>query len=68
VEQALNDGEDFELLLAMDSGRVPKLQVAWKEAFPEVPLSVIGQLVATGNGEELVGGWDHFSASAPAGG
>jgi thiamine-monophosphate kinase len=67
VEQALNDGEDFELLLAMDSGRVPKLQVAWKEAFPEVPLSVIGQLVATGNGEELVGGWDHFSASAPAG-
>jgi thiamine-monophosphate kinase len=67
VEQALNDGEDFELLLAMDSGHVPELLCAWSVAFPEIPLTVIGRLVATGDGENLVGGWDHFSASAPAG-
>lgn len=67
VEQALNDGEDFELLLAVDSGQVPDLLSAWSVAFPEVPLSIIGQLVSAGNGEKLVGGWDHFSASTPAG-
>lgn len=63
VEQALNDGEDFELLLAMDSSQVPALLGAWSVAFPEVPLTAIGRLVTTGEGEKLVGGWDHFLAS-----
>ena len=60
VEQALNDGEDFELLLAMEPTAVPELQDAWKVAFPELPLTVIGRLVPAGDGEKLAGGWDHF--------
>lgn len=67
VEQALNDGEDFELLLAMDAGHVPALLAAWPAAFPDVPLTVIGRLVPSGEGEKLSGGWDHFLASGSAG-
>jgi thiamine-monophosphate kinase len=67
VEQALNDGEDFELLLAMDAGHVSALLAAWPAAFPDVPLTVIGRLAASGEGEKLSGGWDHFSASGSAG-
>ncbi len=67
VEQAMNDGEDFELLLAMDSSQVPALLGAWPTVFPEVPLTVIGRLVTAGEGEKLVGGWDHFLASGSAG-
>jgi thiamine-monophosphate kinase len=58
--QALNDGEDFELLLAMETGQVPALLAAWSAAFPELPLTPIGRLVAAGAGEILSGGWDHF--------
>ncbi len=61
-DQALGDGEDFELLLAIESERVPGLLRAWAAAFPELPLSVIGRLVAAGAGEILTGGWDHFAA------
>ena len=61
LEQALNDGEDFELLMAMDPGHVPALLGAWPVEFPEVPLTVIGGLVAPVEGESLAGGWDHFS-------
>lgn len=64
LEQALGDGEDFELLLAIEPERVPGLLAAWRGAFPELPLSVIGRLVPAGEGNGLSGGWDHF-AGAP---
>jgi thiamine-monophosphate kinase len=67
VEQAMNDGEDFELLLAMDSSQVPALLDTWPTVFPEVPLTVIGRLVTTDDGEKLVGGWDHFLATGSEG-
>jgi thiamine-monophosphate kinase len=58
LEQALCDGEDFELLLAApadaDTGD-------WAERFPGLGLTRIGELVADGEGEILEGGWDHFS-------
>jgi thiamine-monophosphate kinase len=60
VEQALNDGEDFELLLAMEPERVPGLLTAWVAEFSDPPLTPIGRLVAAGEGESLSGGWDHF--------
>jgi thiamine-monophosphate kinase len=60
VEQALNDGEDFELLMAMEADRVPALLEAWPAVFPELPLTVIGSLVLAGEGDRLHGGWDHF--------
>lgn len=64
VVQALNDGEDFELLLAMERARLPGLLQDWHKMFPELPLTVIGQVVETGEGERLSGGWDHFGGCA----
>lgn len=61
VVQALGDGEDFELLFAIESGRVSGLLAAWAVEFPDLPLTVIGRLVDAGSGEVLTGGWDHFA-------
>lgn len=63
VAQALGDGEDFEMLMAIEPERVAGLLAAWGKAFPELPLTVIGRLVEPGKGEVLSGGWDHFGAS-----
>lgn len=56
--QALGDGEDFEILFAIDSSRVPGLLNAWP--FPNLPLTRIGGMVKIGNGQCLTGGWEHF--------
>lgn len=61
MDQALCDGEDFELLFAMEAERVPGLLAAWAKAFPGLELSVIGCLVEAGKGGMLRGGWDHFA-------
>lgn len=61
VAQALGDGEDYEVLLAMESERVAGLLAAWSGAFPELRLTVIGRLVEPGHGGSLTGGWDHFA-------
>lgn len=61
VDQALGDGEDFELLLAIEKERVPGLLTAWVKVFPGLPLTVIGRLVEAGKGGMLRGGWDHFA-------
>ena len=58
---AIADGEDFELLFAIAPGRVAELMTDWALAFPELPLSLVGQLVAQGTGHILDGGWDHFA-------
>lgn len=63
VNQALNDGEDFELLLTMSPTRIPALLQDWQVAFPKVPLTVIGRMVEAGQGESLSGGWDHFAGN-----
>ena len=41
---ALTDGEDFELLFTQPKGRSVALLDAWKQAFPQVPLSCIGRI------------------------
>lgn len=58
--QALADGEDFELLFALEPERVAALLAAWAEVFPALPLTVIGRLVEPARGAALRGGWDHF--------
>ncbi len=63
VEQALGEGEDFELLLALEDARVPALLAAWAGRFPTLPLTRIGCLVEAGAGDTLSGGWEHFSKS-----
>jgi thiamine-monophosphate kinase len=61
IEQALNDGEDYELLLAVAPETVEEMRKAWAAVFPELPLTVIGQLTELGEGQSLSGGWDHFA-------
>ena len=58
VEQALGDGEDFELLLAAKSGS--GFENEWSEKFPDLELTRIGELVAEGEGDRIEAGWDHF--------
>jgi thiamine-monophosphate kinase len=59
--QALGDGEDFEILFAIEPARVAGLLGAWRAVFPDLPLTRIGELVESGAGESLTGGWDHFA-------
>jgi thiamine-monophosphate kinase len=61
VDQALGDGEDYELLFAIEPERVNKLKAAWMKNFPELELTEIGRLVEHGKGMTLSGGWDHFA-------
>jgi thiamine-monophosphate kinase len=59
-EQALTDGEDYELLFAVSNDIGPKLEPEWKEAFPDLPLTCIGRLVE-GRADGLIKpGYDHF--------
>ncbi|MCH7228611.1 thiamine-phosphate kinase [Haloferula sp. A504] len=54
IEQAMTDGEDYELLVALEPGK-------WKaDTWPADfnPLTVIGRLAE--EGETFAGGWDHF--------
>jgi thiamine-monophosphate kinase len=61
-QQALGDGEDYELLLTVPPRRWQAAAAEWSAAFPKLPLSVIGRLTAPGkSATRLTGGWDHFS-------
>lgn len=61
-EQALGDGEDYELLMTFATGKVPD-EECWRLQFPELPLTVIGEITA-GVETPLDGGWDHFVRAA----
>ena len=58
---ALGDGEDYELLFAVDPTDGDRLAGTWPERFPDVPLTRIGRLTAPGDGDRAdAGGFDHF--------
>lgn len=59
TEQAIGDGEDFELLFTICETAAAGLQAAWP--FAELPLTRIGKMVPTGTGDALTGGWEHFA-------
>jgi thiamine-monophosphate kinase len=63
LAQALGDGEDFELLFAVDPRKAARLETAWKKKFPRLSLTRIGHLAAPGVGRGLgaVRGYDHFA-------
>ena len=59
---ALGDGEDYELLLTLDRAFVGERLATWDQAFPDLPLPLIGEI--TNQIETpLEGGWDHFAKS-----
>jgi thiamine-monophosphate kinase len=59
--QALGDGEDYEILFAIEPHRAADLSTAWSHQFPDLPLTRIGHLVETSAGDSITGGWEHFS-------
>jgi thiamine-monophosphate kinase len=44
IEQAINDGEDYELLFAISLRESRRLQLAWPKRFPRLLLTRIGRL------------------------
>lgn len=61
VREAIEDGEDYELLLSVSPGGWPSLLARWSKAFPRTPLTCIGRMTPSGEpSTPLAGGYDHF--------
>ncbi len=61
AEQALSDGEDYELLFAVPERQAARLTRAWGENFPKLQLTEIGRLTEPGaSSTALPQGFDHF--------
>jgi thiamine-monophosphate kinase len=60
-EQAMHDGEDYELLFSLPAADALELSAQWAEKFPDVALTRIGELTAPGTRTELPRGYDHFA-------
>jgi thiamine-monophosphate kinase len=63
VEQALGDGEDYELLLAIPPKLAPDLEKRWKMRFPRLALTRVGVLTrqSSRNTPHSARGYDHFA-------
>ena len=63
VAQALGDGEDFELLFAVEPREADRLEKEWWKRWPKLRLTRIGRLAASGTREGLgrARGYDHFA-------
>jgi thiamine-monophosphate kinase len=63
LEQALNDGEDYELLVIFHPDTMLSVFSIWRMTFPETSLTLIGEVLADPTMRNLgQGGWDHFKA------
>jgi thiamine-monophosphate kinase len=64
IENALGDGEDYELLFAMRPRRALALEAAWRGKFPRLTLTCIGALSSPGTISGLDGatGYKHFAS------
>jgi thiamine-monophosphate kinase len=60
AEQALTDGEDYELLLAVSEAESAKLEQEWNKVFPELTLTRIGRLTEQSADPLSKPGYDHF--------
>ena len=62
MEQAINDGEDYELLFAISRRDTESLQRKWRAKFPTLPLTGIGSLSRKPKTEnrKSLRGYEHF--------
>jgi len=60
IAEALQDGEDYELLFTVAPGDAKRLLKQWQKHFPATKLTCIGSIVQPEQSMELSGGWDHF--------
>ncbi len=61
TQKALGDGEDFELLFALPPEKLASL-AGWGKAFPNLPLTHIGEIVSQEKGYSFEPcGYDHFA-------
>lgn len=61
VEQAISDGEDYELLFAIAPEEVRDLQQRWRGEFPQLALTRIGRIVpTTAQRTNALRGYVHF--------
>ncbi len=61
IQNALSDGEDYELLLALAPSKARVLESAWRTRFPKLPLTRIGALNPQRSTLNLPRGFDHFA-------
>jgi thiamine-monophosphate kinase len=64
LEQALNDGEDFELLFAIAPSKARELEKSWRRSFRKLPLTRIGALISLHkpSTDLYAHGYDHFAS------
>lgn len=59
LKGAISDGEDYELLMTVPPNSVDELLEEWRARFPELELTVIGE-ITTDTPEPLDRAWEHF--------
>lgn len=63
IEQAISDGEDYELLFAVPPEVVPTLEKRWDKKFPALVLTQIGRLTEPNRQELSASGFDQLTDS-----
>ena len=63
IDQAISDGEDYELLFTIAPAVRTRLETAWRRKFPRLPLTCIGELIQPSRTRKqtTVRGFDHFA-------
>ena len=63
VQQAVSDGEDFELLFTLAPREAAGVGAKWRRTFPKLPLAEIGMIsqLSTFNSQLFPHGHDHFA-------
>lgn len=63
TDQAISDGEDYELLFTISPALQSRLESAWRRKFSRLPLTRIGELIQPSpvRKQNTVRGFDHFA-------